>query len=115
LDMYRKIRDLKLPVELSQKEQFKLIAGLDQHKHWADAAPLMASYIEQFPEGSEAVRLRLAQICLVELERPARTLELLEPIAMAQLNDKQQLLHRQMTKVANQRIEEGAMELDDVL
>jgi hypothetical protein len=115
LGVYRKIRDLNLPVEFSQKERFKLIAGLDQHKQWADAAPLMASYIEEFPQGSEAVRLRLAQISLVELERPARTLELLEPLALAQLNEKQQLLASQLTKVAKQRIEDGAMELDDVL
>lgn len=115
LGMYRKIRDLNLPVEFSQKERFKLIAGLDQHKQWADAAPLMSSYIEEYPQGSEAVRLRLAQICLVELERPARTIELLEPLALAELNEKQQLLCRQLVKVARRRIEEGAMELDDVL
>jgi membrane associated rhomboid family serine protease len=115
LAVYRKIRDFKWPVELSQKEQFKLIAGLDQHKQWADAAPLMASYLEDFPEASEAVRLRLAQICLVELERPQRTLELLEMLGQAQLNEKQQLLHKQLVKVAKQRIEDGAMELDDVL
>jgi hypothetical protein len=115
LEVYRKIRDLKWPVELTQTEQFQLIAGLDQHKRWADAAPLMASYIEEFPEGSQAVRLRLAQICLVELERPQRTLELLEPLVPAQLNEKQQLLQKHLTKVARQQIEEGAMELDDVL
>jgi membrane associated rhomboid family serine protease len=115
LALYRKIHDLKWPIELTQKERFKLIAGLDQHKQWADAAPLMASYIEEFPEGSETVRLRLAQICLVELERPQRTLELLLPLAPNQLNEKQQLLYKHLIKVAKQRIEEGAMELDDVL
>jgi membrane associated rhomboid family serine protease len=115
LAVYRKIRDLKLPVELGRPEQFKLIAGLDQHRQWADAAPLMAAFIEQFPAGSEPVRLRLAQICLVELERPARTLELLEPLLESSLNEKQQLLYRQLTKVAKQRVDEGAMELDDVL
>jgi membrane associated rhomboid family serine protease len=115
LQVLRKARDLRLSIDLVRSEQLRLIAGLDQHKHWADAAPLMAAFIEQFPEGSGAVRLRLAQICLVELERPARALELLAPIAVGQLNEKQQLLHRQLTKVAQQRIEEGAMELDDVL
>lgn len=115
LEVYRKIRDLKLPAELSRQEMFKLIAGLDQHKCWADAAPLMASYIEEFPEGSDSVRLRLAQICLLELERPARTLELLAPLSPGQLNEKQQLLAKQLAKVAQQRIAEGAMELDDVL
>lgn len=113
--VYRKIRDFKWPVQLSQKEQFKLLAGLDHHKQWADAAPLMASYIEDFPDGSEAVRLRLAQICLVELERPQRTLELLKPLDPTQLNEKQQLLRLHLVKIAKKRVAEGAMELDDVL
>jgi hypothetical protein len=111
----RQVRDLKLAVDLSRQEQFKMIAGLDQHRQWKDAAPLMAAFVEQFPEGSEAVRLRLAQICLVELERPARTLELLGALSSKQLNEKQQLLCKQLTKVASQQIEDGAVELDDVL
>ena len=61
------------------------------------------------------MRLPLAQICLVELERPARTLDLLVPLALSQLNEKQQSLYRQLSKVAKQRVDEGAMELDDVL
>ena len=115
LKALRKGRDLKLPVELDRRMQMKLIAGLDQHKHWADAAPLMATFIDEFPENSSAVRLRLAQICLLELERPARTLELLQPLAFRELNEKQQLFCRQLAKIARHRIAEGVVELDDVL
>jgi membrane associated rhomboid family serine protease len=107
-----KARDLKLPLTLSRQEQFKLIAGLDQHKLWADAAPLMATYLEKFPEGSEAVRLRLAQICLVELRRPAKTLELLSTIEPARINEGQNSLRKKLQAVAQRQIEDGEVELD---
>jgi hypothetical protein len=102
-------------LELSRQEQFKLIAGLDKHKQWADSAPLMTKYLEEFPEGSEAVRLRLAQICLVELQRPARTLELLGTLDTAKLNENQNLLRKKLSAVAKKQIEEGEVELDDVI
>jgi membrane associated rhomboid family serine protease len=111
----RKIRDLKLPLELSRQEQLKLIAGLDQHKQWADSAPLMAQFVEQFPDNCAPVRLRLAQICLVELQRPAKTLELLGPLQHAQLNENQNLLCKKLTAVAKHQIDEGAVELDEAI
>jgi len=89
----RKVRDMKLPLELNRQEQFKLIAGLDQHKQWADSAPLMANYLAEFPDGSEAVRL----------------------LNRATLNDKQTLLLKNLTAVAKKQIDEGAVELDDVI
>lgn len=115
LEVVRRGRDLRLPLQLDRDAQLKLIVGLDQHKQWRDVAPLMANYIEQFPENSAAVRLRLAQICLVELERPARTLELLKPLALEELNAKQRVLCQQLARVARHRIAAGIMELDDVL
>ena len=111
----RKVRDLKLPLELNRQEQLKIISGLDQHKQWADSAPLMAQFVEQFPENCAAVRLRLAQICLVELQRPAKTLELLGPLSDAQLNENQRLLRKKLTAVAKKQIDEGAVELDEAI
>ncbi len=113
--VWRKVQDLKLPLDLSRQELFQLIAGLDKHKQWADSAPLMAKYLEQFPDGSEAVRLRLAQICLVELKRPARTLELLAALDATKLNENQNLLRKKLSAVAQKQIEEGEVELDDVI
>lgn len=113
--VWRKVQDLKLPLELNRQEQFKLIAGLDKHKQWADSAPLMTKYLEEFPEGSEAVRLRLAQICLVELQRPARTLELLGTLDTTKLTENQNLLRKKLSAVAKKQIEEGEVELDDVI
>lgn len=115
LQLLRKVRDMQLPVELDRQEQIKLIAGLDKHKKWADAAPMMAKYLEEFPEGSEAVRLRLAQICLMELELPSRALELLEPLKSSPLSEKQSELRKKMIAIAKKQVAEGAVELDDVL
>jgi membrane associated rhomboid family serine protease len=112
LQVVSKARDLKLPLSLSRQEQLKLIAGLDQHKLWADAAPLMAAYIQDFPDGSDAVRLRLAQICLVELRRPAKSLELLSTIEPAKISESQNSLRRKLQAVAQRQIEDGEVELD---
>ena len=61
------------------------------------------------------MRLRLAQICLVELQRPAKTLELLGPLSDAQLNENQRLLRKKLTAVAKKQIDEGAVELDEAI
>ncbi len=113
--LIRKLQDLKLPLELNRNEQLSLILGLHKHKRWAESAPLMAKFLEEFPDDSAAVRLRLAQICLVELQRPAKTLELLAPLSSAALNEKQNLLRKELTKVANKQIAEGAVELDEAI
>ena len=115
LQVLRKVRDMKLPLELDRQEQLKLIVGLDQHRQWADAAPLMMQFVEQFPYNSSAVRLRLAQICLVELQRPAKALELLAKLVATQLNEKQDQLRKKITAVARKQIADGAVELDEAL
>lgn len=115
LELVRKFEHLQTPLALDRNEQMALILGLHKHKRWADSAPLMAKFLEEFPDDSIATRLRLAQICLVELERPKKTLELLVPIAKAPLNDNQRLLFNELVKVAKGQIAAGAMELDEAI
>jgi membrane associated rhomboid family serine protease len=112
LEVVRKARDLKLPLVLSRQEQLKLLMGLDQHRLWRDAAPFMASFIEEFPEECTAVRLRLAQICLVELERPAKAIELLSQLDPSKLNEGQLSLRKKMQAVAERQISDGEVEVD---
>jgi membrane associated rhomboid family serine protease len=112
LEVVRKARDLKLPLALSRQEQLKLLTGLDQHRLWRDAAPLMASFIDEFPQECTAVRLRLAQICLVELERPAKAIELLSQLDSSKLNESQASLAKKLQIVAHRQIADGEVELD---
>ena len=112
LALYRKMQDLGNPLDLDRQEMLDLVVALHKHHHWTDAAPLMAEFIEQFPEGSELMRLKLAQISLVELQRPSKALELIEPLAAAQLPDKQEALRRKIFAAARQQLAEGVIEMD---
>jgi membrane associated rhomboid family serine protease len=101
------------PLELSRQDLLRLITGLQKQKQWAASAPLMAEMLEQFPDNSEAVRLKLAQICLVELEKPNRALELLAGLNGAKLPESQEAMRRKIAAVAKKQIDDGAVEVDD--
>jgi membrane associated rhomboid family serine protease len=101
------------PLKLERQDLLRLISGLHKQKQWAASAPLMAELLEQYPENSEAVRLKLAQICLVELEKPNRAIELLEGLKGVQLPAAQDAMRRKIQAVAQKQIDEGVVEVDD--
>jgi hypothetical protein len=105
--------DLGNPLELTRNDLLALIVGLHKQKQWVESAPLMAELIERFPDGSEPVRLKLAQICLVELERPSRTLELLENIDPQALAVEQKKMFQKLQIIAQRQIDDGVLEVDD--
>jgi membrane associated rhomboid family serine protease len=101
------------PMAIDRPELLRLIMGLHKQKLWAKSAPLMAELLERFPDSSEAVRLKLAQICLVELEKPNRAIDLLAPLDGAKLPPPQDALRRKIRAVAQKQIDEGFVEVDD--
>jgi hypothetical protein len=101
------------PMAIDRPELLRLIMGLHKQKLWAKSAPLMAELLERFPDNSEAVRLKLAQICLVELEKPNRAIDLLAPLDGAKLPPPQDALRRKIRAVAQKQIDEGFVEVDD--
>lgn len=113
LGVKRKMNDLGRPLELSRKELLALVVSLHKEEQWSESAPVMAELLRDFSEGSELVRLKLAQICLVELERPAKALELLQELNAAKLNGQQQQMRKKLIAVAKRQIEQGVLEVDD--
>jgi membrane associated rhomboid family serine protease len=109
----KKAAHLGQPLTLERKDLLRLIAGLHKQKLWKDSAPVMAELIERFPADSQAVRLKLAQICFVEFEKPARTLELLEGLNGVTLPPPQETLRTKLRAAAQRKIDEGAIEVDD--
>jgi hypothetical protein len=101
------------PLELDRQELLRLITGLHKHKLWAKSAPVMAELLERFPQDSQAVRIKLAQICLMELEKPNRAMELLEGLDGAALPPAHEELRKKISAVARKQIAEGAVEVDD--
>lgn len=113
LDLLHKMADLDIPLKLSREELLGLIVGLHHNAQWKDSAPLMAEFLEKFPDQSEAVRLKLAQICLVELERPSKALELLEPLIHGKLSAENKKLRRKLLALAQKQIADGALEFEE--
>ena len=109
----RRMEHLGTPLELGRKELLALIVGLHKHERWADSAPLMAEFLRRFPEDSAAMRVKLAQVCLLKLERPAKALELLKPLQADQLSAAEKQLVRKLAARAQQLIKAGELEFDD--
>jgi membrane associated rhomboid family serine protease len=113
LAIHAREAQLGRPMAIDRPELLRLIMGLHKQKLWAKSAPLMAELLERFPDSSEAVRLKLAQICLVELEKPNRAIDLLAPLDGAKLPPPQDALRRKIRAVAQKQIDEGFVEVDD--
>ena len=92
------------------------IAALVKAMHsaglWRESAPYMAHIISQAPEQADPIRLKLAQICVMELERPGRALELIGDIDLGKLDDKHQLIAKRIYARAHAMQEDGCVELD---
>jgi membrane associated rhomboid family serine protease len=113
LAVKRKATHLGNPLPLERADVWRLIAGLHKKKLWVESAPVMAEFLERFPEGAELVRLKLAQICLVELDKPGRAMELLEGLEAEKLTAEQRGLAAKIRAAARRKVEEGALEVDD--
>lgn len=101
------------PLQLERQQLAKLVNALHKQKLWAQSAPIMAEFIQRFPAESHGVRLKLAQICLVELDKPARALELLAALDNRALPPANAGLRDKIRAIAQRKVAEGAVEIDD--
>jgi membrane associated rhomboid family serine protease len=113
LAMKRRAEHTGRPLDLDRQDLLKLITGLHKHGKWAESAPVMAELMEVFPVDSQAVRLKLAQICLMELDRPGRALELLDGLDVAVLPPQQETLRVKIAAAAKRKVNAGELEVDD--
>ena len=109
----QRARHRKIPLETDRQDLLALIAGLQKEKLWAESAPVMAELLERFPEGSEGVRIKLAQVCLVELAKPGKALELIGPLDGAALSPQLAVARDKLRAVAQRKVGEGVLEVDD--
>ena len=113
LDVKRRAAALGRPLDLDRRNLLRLIAALQQQGKWRESAPVLAELIEVFPVGSQEARLKLAHICLVKLDRPARALELLAGLDAAMLPPQQETLRRNIVAAARKKVADGELEVDD--
>lgn len=111
--LYTKMAGVHGGLVLEPAHLAAMIKGLHSERMWRESAPLMADLIDRAPGHADGVRLKLAQICVVELDRPGRALELLSATNTAQLTDPQRGLAKKIAARARQMQAAGEVELDD--
>ena len=113
LKLYEKMKNVGSGLTLDRKELVAIIQALHAAKRWRDSAPLMAEFIARFPDVADAMRVKLAQICVIELQRPGKSLDLLAHVNTAKLPEQQGTLVKRIAAKARQLQAEGTVELDD--
>lgn len=109
----QRARHRKIQLDPDRGQLLELITGLQKEKLWADSAPVMAELINRFPEGSHAVRIKLAQVCLVELSKPQKAFDLVDAIRGVNLSPQLAAARDKVRAVAQRQLSEGEVEIDD--
>ncbi|MBL9165785.1 MAG: rhomboid family intramembrane serine protease [Planctomycetaceae bacterium] len=109
----QRARHRRIPIDTDRADLLALIGGLQEAKQWAESAPVMAELLERFPAGSEAVRIKLAQVCLIELGKPGKALELINALDGAELKPQLAAARDKVRAVAQRKLGEGELEVDD--
>jgi hypothetical protein len=107
-----KMKTVSGGLTLDRAELVAVIKELHGTGRWRDSAPFIAELIRRFPDGADAARIKLAQICVVELNRPAKALELLADADTHKLPPSQAALVQKITAKALDLQSEGVFELD---
>lgn len=92
-----------------------LIQALAEQDFWGEAARVMLDYCRMVAAPSPRVRLKLAQVLIEKLSRPAQGLTVLGEIPDGALSAKLEPLRRKLTEQAEYMLEEGDLELKDEL
>ncbi len=98
--------------ELTQQQRMALIKVLQKQKLWSESVAPMAEFVRDAPDGAPRVRLKLAQVLLVQENRPGRALDALSAIAPGDLPPELEKMRQKLETVAKKRYEEGELEIE---
>ncbi len=112
LALDRKMKSVGGGLVLNRDELAATIRLLHAAGRWSESAPYMAELIEKFPEIADPVRIKLAQICVVQLNRPGKALDLLADVDAARVPAPQVSLARKIAAKATQMQADGEYELE---
>ena len=77
-----------------------LAIGLAKRKQWDEAAELMQEYIDAYPEGSDTMRLRLANVFLKDTNDGRSALRVLKEVDQETLSDEARATFKKLAKAA---------------
>ncbi|MDR3617811.1 MAG: rhomboid family intramembrane serine protease [Paludisphaera borealis] len=113
LSFYRGMRRKFTRWRPPDPEWIELIKAVLAQKAWDDASGLMRAYIDESEFPSDKIRLRLAEVLIRRLDRPVAGERVLEGVAEAGLTPQLAEVRRQLAALAEQKREEGVLEIDD--
>lgn len=109
---YEKMKTVAGGIKPERADWLAMIQWLHSQKRWAASAPYMAKYISLYPKQSDVVRLNLARICVLELQRPGKAIDLLAEVDCKSLPEAQAKVVKSIRLKAHKMQEEGVVELD---
>jgi len=112
LKLYEKMKGVGGGFTLEGDELVAVIQTMHAAKRWRASAPYMAEFIARFSERADAMRIKLAQICVVELGRPGKALDLLAEVDATLLPQQHAQLVTCIMAKAHAMQEEGIVELE---
>jgi membrane associated rhomboid family serine protease len=105
--MKSEFSDWKLP----DADLFALVRSMQEKKLWLESIPIMQECIEQCPASATQVRLKLAQVVLLEEKSPKKALKIMSQIDAHALDDRHRHLLEKMRLKASQTHNEDTYEL----
>lgn len=98
-------------LQISSAQLTTIIRGLHKQKKWEDSIPWLQQYLERFPE-DVAMRLKLAQIFIVDQRLPGSGMEVLKPLADRKLSESDEKLYRQLERAQFNMWEDDDIQLE---
>ena len=112
LQLHGRMQETVRSWQLPQKESLALIELLHQHKRWLESVPLVVDYLRRFEQHAVALRMRLAQILVMQEEKPLQALAVLAKIPQQSLSPALAQRCEQIRKRAKFLQSEGAVEFE---
>ena len=97
--------------QLPQRELGALARGMLDTSQWSVAVPLLEEYIDRFPERSDPLRLKAAELMLLKQHRPRAALRMIDSVDRERLSAAGQQRCVALEGRAHEVIDSGVIEL----
>ena len=113
MGFYRALRHKRPSWRPPDLERLDLVKALAAAQEWEDAAGVMQAYLDESMLPSPRIRLKLAEVLIRRLERPAAGLKTLQDVPESDLPAPLAEGRRKLVAIAERLREDGTLELDD--
>jgi membrane associated rhomboid family serine protease len=109
--LFQKITHESPDWTIPESDWLLLIRSFHERRLWLESMPAMIEYLSRHKTMAAQVRLKLAQIVLMEEKRPRKAIKIMSEVDLSALNDKQLEFFRNLRKKADEMYGKDAYEL----